>query len=538
MEQILLGAIFLSILAMFFEGYIVFKNLKNKLHAYLFLNCVVMIVNNIGYLLQLVSKTEDAYIAALKFSYAGRVWILFSLFMFSAELCHVALPKFLINGFIIFDIAVYFVVFTFQQHSLYYSMTYFDKRKLFPVLLHRNGIIHNIFMMYQIVIIVIVFYWLIKSFINCTGKTARKRILIIIAGFLIESILYLIQILHLLFITYFFDISVLGNVVLTIFIFIAIFRYNLLGIIDLAKEYIVDRLSEGVIAVDSDGNLQYYNEHVKELFPDIIVSPDEVINKLQQVISAGESLTFGDRFYTPERKELLVDDEIIGELYALIDTTVLKQNEYKLKSEAAILEMAASKMRERLLTTEELIKQDRAMCHDRRHFEALLLSLLQEGNIDKAKQCLEERMAIEPRSAKRYCDNATVNAALTHYVNIAEKNGIKTTVYTNIPFELSIDEMKLAIVISNLLENAIHACEALPESSRFIEVTAKYKSQLLIEIANSCLEKVSLDAEGHPYSLEANHGVGTKSVLAFIEEVDGDIRYIAEGEVFKVRLIL
>ena len=87
-------------------GTAAFKNLKNKLHAYLFLNCVVMIVNNIGYLLQLVSKTEDAYIAALKFSYAGRVWILFSLFMFSAELCHVALPQFIINGFIIFDIAV------------------------------------------------------------------------------------------------------------------------------------------------------------------------------------------------------------------------------------------------------------------------------------------------------------------------------------------------------------------------------------------------------------------------------------------------
>jgi len=63
-----------------------------------------------------------------------------------------------------------------------------------------------------------------------------------------------------------------------------------------------------VVAVDSEGNLQYYNEHVKELFPDIIVSPDEVIKNLQQVISAGESLTFGDRFYTPERKECLKFD--------------------------------------------------------------------------------------------------------------------------------------------------------------------------------------------------------------------------------------
>lgn len=48
MHNFLLAAIIVSIFAMFFEGFIVFKNLKNKLHAYLFLNCIVMLVNNIG----------------------------------------------------------------------------------------------------------------------------------------------------------------------------------------------------------------------------------------------------------------------------------------------------------------------------------------------------------------------------------------------------------------------------------------------------------------------------------------------------------
>ena len=59
MHNFLLAAIIVSIFAMLVEGFIVFKNLKNKLHAYLFLNCIVMLVNNIGYLLQLLSKTED-----------------------------------------------------------------------------------------------------------------------------------------------------------------------------------------------------------------------------------------------------------------------------------------------------------------------------------------------------------------------------------------------------------------------------------------------------------------------------------------------
>ena len=93
MREYLLAAIILSLLAMLFEGFIVFRNLKNKLHAYLFLNCIAMLIGNTGYLMQLLSETEDAYIAALKFSYAGRVWIVFSLFMFTAELCHVRISR-------------------------------------------------------------------------------------------------------------------------------------------------------------------------------------------------------------------------------------------------------------------------------------------------------------------------------------------------------------------------------------------------------------------------------------------------------------
>ena len=200
--------------------------------------------------------------------------------------------------------------------------------------------------------------------------------------------------------------------------------------------------------------------------------------------------------------------------------------------------MAAKTMRERLLTAEEMVQQDRAMRHDRRHFEALLLSLLQEGETDEAKKCLEERLKDEPRSAARFCENATVNAAISHYAHIAEKKDIAVRASANIPFDPGADEMQLAIAISNLLENAIHACEELPVKERYIEIRAKYKEQLLLEISNPCREKVPLNGEGHPFSSEAGHGVGTKSVLAFVRESGSEIRYIADEHVFRVRMII
>ena len=538
MRNFLLTAIILSIFAMLFEGFIVFRKIKNKLHAYLFLNCISMLISNIGYLLQLLSKTEDAHIAAVKFSYAGRVWIVFSLFMFTAELCHVRIPRFVTGILILINASVYAVIFTLKEHTLFYSKIWFDKTGMFPVLLHRNGIVHKAFMQYQTIAIVIVFILLFRSIRNHKGIIARKRVFIIIGGFLIAAALYLCQIAHVFFATYYFDISIFGNVAITISMFIAIFRYNLLGVIDMARDYIVDRLSEGVIALDCDDRLQYYNEHAKELYPDITKDPMSVVNTLREAIIRGDTIKIGDKYYTPEEKELSADGEVIGKLYALVDSTVLKQREYQLKSDAAILEMATNSMKERLNATEEILRQDRAMRHDRRHFEALILSLIQDGKVDEAKKCLEERMAQEPRGSRSFCENTTVNAALMHYVAIAERNNIRVKVSANIPYNVGVDEMQLAIAISNLLENAIHACDKVPEAERFIEVTAKYKQQLLLEISNSCQGIVKLDEDGHPVASEDGHGIGTRSVLDFVKNTGSEIRYIAENDMFKVRMLI
>lgn len=538
MRDFLLAAIILSIIAMLFEGFIVFRNLKNKLHAYLFLNCITMLINNTGYLLKLFSKTEDGYIAALKFSYAGRVWIVFSLFMFTAELLHLRVPTYISRVLILINTSVYAVIFTLEKHTLYYSKTWFDKTGMFPVLLQRNGIVHEIFMQYQAIVIAIILALLIRSLRNHRGKIAKRRILIILVGFFIAAALYIMQIAHAFFATYYFDISIIGNVAITISMFIAIYRYNLLGVIDMARDYIVDRLSEGVIALDCDDRLQYYNEHAKELYPEITKDPMSVVNTLREAIIRGDTIEIGDKYYTPEEKELSADGEVIGKLYALVDSTALKQREYQLKSDAAFLEMAANSMKERLNATEEILSQDRAMRHDRRHFEALILSLIQDGKVDEARKCLEERMSQEPRGSRVFCENTTVNAALMHYVTLAERKNIRVKVSANIPHNAGVDEMQLAIAISNLLENAIHACEKVPEAERFIDVTAKYKQQLLLEISNSCLDEVMLDEDGHPVTSKEGHGIGTMSVLDFVKKTGSDIRYITGDNTFKVRMVI
>lgn len=216
----------------------------------------------------------------------------------------------------------------------------------------------------------------------------------------------------------------------------------------------------------------------------------------------------------------------------------LAQEKVKLKSDADIMGIAAKTMKERLQSAEMVMQKDRLMRHDRRHFESLLFQLLEDGKTEEAKKCLKERLAMEPQTVKKYCENTTVNAAISHYISWAKKEGIQTNVSVNIPSDLSVDEMELAITISNLLENAVHACMKVPESERYLKVTAKYKNQLLMEVENSCEDTVLLDEEGHPFSNAKNHGIGTRSVLAFMNKTDSEINYLAEGKRFRVRMMV
>lgn len=177
--------------------------------------------------------------------------------------------------------------------------------------------------------------------------------------------------------------------------------------------------------------MQYYNEPALKLFPVLKSDAQKAVDEIKDAIEKGDAINIHKRIYIPEENELSGGGEILGRLYSMVDSTELKKNEYKLKADAEILQIAASTMKDRLLTTEELMKQD-----------------------------------------------------------------------------------------------------------RFIGITARYKEQLLLEIVNACEKKAELDEDGHPYTDEDGHGIGTRSVLAFVEETDSEIMYVAEEKHFKVRMII
>lgn len=217
----------------------------------------------------------------------------------------------------------------------------------------------------------------------------------------------------------------------------------------------------------------------------------------------------------------------------------IKEENQTMQAERDYLQLAAGNMAQRLELMEEVSAQNSRAAHDRRHFNNVLLELLEQGNTSEATDLLKKQNASVPKLGKVYCENPAVNAAVCHYATLAEQLGIDTDIELDIPGELNVDALELSMVVSNLMENAIQACGRMSgDAILYLRFTCRSVGRLLLELENPNPEGTALDERGYPIAWEEGHGIGSKSVIAFAKKYDGELIYAMNNGMFRVRLLV
>ncbi|WP_444310295.1 hypothetical protein [Megasphaera sp.] len=115
--------------------------------------------------------------------------------------------------------------------------------------------------------------------------------------------------------------------------------------------------------------------------------------------------------------------------------------------------------------------QMKAIYKKRKAYLDELEQLIVSHRSQEALQLIEEIGAeLNQTKRKQYCQNPLVNAALSTYLAKAEALHMPITVKAVIPKENTALSSDLAIVLSNLIENAIHASEKQPGSHRALSL--------------------------------------------------------------------
>lgn len=193
----------------------------------------------------------------------------------------------------------------------------------------------------------------------------------------------------------------------------------------------------------------------------------------------------------------------------------LEHNSSLMEQEASYLEegrrMAESSLRETRAQKQELLATYREL---RQLIEA---DKLQEAQALIARQ--DEKLsasAITP-----YTEFPIINAAISIYLKRAAENGVRVKQKVNLPKRMSTNENELAVLLSNLLENALLAC--LKENGqREISLILQYRDeQCVLEITNTSSAPLRFAEDGLPMSSREGHGLGMMSLRNFLAKYDG-----------------
>lgn len=203
-------------------------------------------------------------------------------------------------------------------------------------------------------------------------------------------------------------------------------------------------------------------------------------------------------------------------------------------------------MSERILNTkisyQNLILEYRdrdLIYHDLKNHLSLLTSLLEAGDTEKAllyAKTISEPIKVLER--KRWSGNIIVDIILNEFYTKAKRNNINTNILCGNLRDCGVSDNDWCIVLLNLLDNALEACEKVEESKRWITITIKCRENIiLLEINNSFDGKLQKDRNGKLLTAKQNnflHGIGLDSVVRIIDKYGGLIQINGEDKVFKV----
>lgn len=169
-----------------------------------------------------------------------------------------------------------------------------------------------------------------------------------------------------------------------------------------------------------------------------------------------------------------------------------------------------------------------------------IYSLLEPGMHNKeVKEILEHSSEnLRSSSLKRYCENAIVNAVLTIKIKAAWEKDIAVTSDCSIAENIGIEEIDLCSLFTNLMDNAMEACEKIQNSeTRWISVKAGVRGgYLTVKMENPYVHDILRDKDRILTSKKdhRNHGYGLKLIKEIVDKYDGNMEIDTQGSIFRV----
>lgn len=182
--------------------------------------------------------------------------------------------------------------------------------------------------------------------------------------------------------------------------------------------------------------------------------------------------------------------------------------------------------------------------HDMKHKLTVIQSLLMEGQREKGQELYDALIDEQEKRPRFITGSVAVDAVLTIKKLAMEKHSIQFS-YQPYPLrELPIDESSFCVILSNLLDNAIEGVNRIEDSNcpRGIELKFARSWNVFFIVCENDMAALSIHRNGIRFLSskkdELGHGFGVENIRRIVDEVNGQCKFVAQGNRFRVEIAL
>ncbi|MEY8327456.1 GHKL domain-containing protein [Lachnospiraceae bacterium 54-11] len=204
-------------------------------------------------------------------------------------------------------------------------------------------------------------------------------------------------------------------------------------------------------------------------------------------------------------------------------------------------------MKMRLEEAENFYGSIRKVRHEMKNHMANIKGLAgagEYGEIEDYVRRMDETM--QELEYKYVTGNAVTDVIINDKCRRAEKVGIRFD--ADFRYGGEIPAFDLGIILNNLLDNAIEACEKLETGKGFVRLSLKRKKQFLILCVENSFDGAVPVSKGSPLppttkqsilpGIITEHGIGLENVRDIAERYFGGVNIKVKGDVFHVTVML
>lgn len=168
--------------------------------------------------------------------------------------------------------------------------------------------------------------------------------------------------------------------------------------------------------------------------------------------------------------------------------------------------------------------EQKRILHDYHNQIGCMQGLLKKQQYKEAKEYAEKLADSFPDQMQNVDVNHPIlNVVLNQKCRLAKRKDISFLFYANDLSDLWLEEQDVVSLLSNLLDNAIAACEKLESERKIWVKLVREKRQFVLSIRNTVPEPVDIQNDEIPTSKEdkVKHGIGLKNVQMILNKYEG-----------------